>query len=188
VKVEYLSDRGRGDYVADDEIHLDLIQDRDDAITTMFLAHHARLVGLARLLVDDIPTAEDVVQDAFVSLYRHWSSIRDKSAALQYLQSSVVNGSRSSLRRRRVARSVSVVPPESAPSAEVSLVAVEEGRALRAALAQLPSRQRQVIVLRYFLDWSEREIADALSIGRGSVKQHTSRAIVALSSILEAVR
>jgi RNA polymerase sigma-70 factor (sigma-E family) len=184
----YLGDRTWGDDVADNEVTITLAPERDTAITALFVAHHARLVGLARLLVDDMATAEDVVQDAFASLYRRWPWLRDKAAALYYLHASVANGSRSSLRRRRVARSVTLEPAGTVPSAEASMVAAEDGRALRTALARLPLRQRQVIVLRYYLDWSEKEIADALAISRGSVKKHTSRAMTALSSQLESVR
>jgi RNA polymerase sigma-70 factor (sigma-E family) len=174
--------------VAEDQVTLALSQDRDDAITALFVAHHARLVGLARLLVDDLPTAEDVVQDAFASLYRRWPWIRDKSASLSYLQASVANGARSNLRRRRTVRSTTLEPPGATTSAEAAVIEAEDNQALRRALAQLPLRQRQVIVLRYYLDWSEKEIASTLTISSGSVKQHTSRAMAALSKHLEAAR
>lgn len=184
---QYLSDRGWGDVVTE-QVSFELIQDRDAAVTALFLAHHARLVGLARLLVDDMPTAEDVVQDAFAALHRRWLWIRDKRAALYYLQASVANGARSNLRHRRVTRSVTLTAPGAVVSAETSVVATEDRRTLQTALAALPLRQRQVVVLRYYLDWSEREIADTLNISCGSVKQHTSRAMAALSSRLEATR
>ena len=174
--------------MAEDQVTLALARDRDEAITALFVAHHARLIGLARLLVDDLPTAEDVVQDSFASLYRRWPWIRDKSASLSYLQASVANGARSSLRRRRTARTTTLELPGVAPSAEAAVVEAEDGQVLRKALARLPLRQRQVIVLRYYLDWSEKEIASTLTISSGSVKQHTSRAMAALSKQLEAAR
>jgi RNA polymerase sigma-70 factor (sigma-E family) len=167
----------------------DLPCDRDAAVTALFLAHHRRLVGLARLLVDDQQSAEDVVQDAFGQLHRRWSWLRDKDAAVAYLQTAVVNGSRSTLRRRRVRRREdSVVLPADAPSAELSAVVEEDHRELRAAIAGLSQRQRQVLVLRYYLDLSEAEIAQSLDISRGSVKQHAARGMAALSARLEAQR
>jgi RNA polymerase sigma-70 factor (sigma-E family) len=188
VSAGYLSESDRGDDVVKHQATLALAKDRDSAVTALFVVHHARLVGLARLLVDDLPTAEDVVQDAFASLYRRWFWIRDKPSALYYLQASVANGARSSLRRRRTARVALLEPATATPSAESTVVEADDARALRAALTRLPLRQRQVVVLRYYLDWSEREIADTLGISRGSVKQHTSRAMAALSSQLEAAR
>lgn len=165
-----------------------LPRDRDDAVSALFVAHHARLVGFARLLVDDLASAEDIVQDAFTSLYRRWPWIRDRGAALPYLQASVANGARSSLRRRRTVRTTALPAIVDVPSAETTAVVHDDHRRLITALSSLPTRQRQVIVLRYYLDQSEAEIAATLSISPGSVKQHASRAIAALSARLEAAR
>jgi RNA polymerase sigma-70 factor (sigma-E family) len=161
---------------------------RDGAVSALFIAHHARLVGLARLIVDDLPTAEDVVQDAFASLYRRWPWLRDKPAALFYLEAAVANGAKSNLRRRRTVRLARLEGPVVIPSAESTVVASVDNQALRLALTRLPLRQRQVIVLRYYLGWSETEIAERLAISRGSVKQHASRAMSTLSAQLEAAR
>jgi RNA polymerase sigma-70 factor (sigma-E family) len=162
--------------------------DRDRAISALFAAHHARLVGLARLLVDDVPSAEDVVQDAFTSLYRRWFWLRDRNSALAYLQASVANGARSNLRRRRTVRAVELTAPDPVPSAETTVVHAEDRRAVIDQLAQLPQRQRQVLVLRYYLDQDEAEIAETLHISRGSVKKHASRALAALTIRMEAAR
>lgn len=162
-----------------------LPRDRDEAVTALFRAHHRRLVGLARLLVDDQQSAEDVVQDAFGQLHRRWRWLRDKDAAVAYLQTAVVNGSRSTLRRRRVRRREDPVVLPDAPSAEASACFQEDHRLLRAAVAALPRRQRQVLVLRYYLDLSEAEIAQSLDISRGSVKQHATRGLAALSARLD---
>lgn len=159
--------------------------ERDEAVTALFVAHHRRLVGLARLLVDDQQSAEDVVQEAFGQLHRRWSSLRDKDAAVAYLQTAVVNGARSTLRNRRVRRREDDVVVPDAPSAELSALGREDQRVLRAAIAGLPRRQRQVLVLRYYLDLSEAEIAQWLEISRGSVKQHAARGLTALSTRLE---
>ena len=165
-----------------------LPRDADDAIRALFYAHHARLVGYARLLVDDLGTAEDVVQEAFVSLHRHWGSLRDRNAALPYLRAAVANGARSQIRRLQVARTRSAAFVADAPSAESTAVVHEDHREVLAGLAALPLRQRQVLVLRYYLDLTEAEIASTLDISRGSVKAHASRALAALTSRLEAAR
>lgn len=155
---------------------------RDDAVTALFRLHHRRLVGLARLLVGDLASAEDVVQDAFVALYRRWRWLQDKEAAAGYLDQSVVNSARSLLRRRAVRARLRLVPqPEATASAETQVVADDEHRRVVAALDALSDRQREVVVLRYFLDYTEAEIAQALGISRGSVKQHASRGLAALA-------
>jgi len=154
--------------------------ERDDAVTAMFRREHARLVACARLLVDDQQSAEDVVQDAFTGLYTHWSRLADEHAALAYLRTSVANGARSSLRRRTV-RGLRLVRPADAPSAEHVAVRHDEARRVLGGLTCLPTRQRQVLVLRYFFDLSEAQIADELAISRGSVKQHASRGLTALT-------
>ena len=162
---------------------------RTEAVTNLFVAHHRRLVGLAALLVDDRQTAEDVVQEAFVGLHRHWGRLRDPRSAVTYLNRAVVNGGRDRLRhgRRVVAALPRMVPvPEGRSSAEHDVVASDEADRLWQAITTLPTRQRQVLVLRYYLDQSEAEIAATLEVSRGSVKRHASRALTALSRTLEA--
>ena len=163
-----------------------LLTGRDAALTALFVTYHRPLVALAALLVDDFATAEDVVQDAFLGLYRRWSWIRDPRASYEYLRTAVLNGARSQLRRRRVQRSKPAAEPGDAPSAEATALVHEEHGAVLAGLAGLPLRQRQVLVLRYYLDQTEAEIARTLSISPGSVKQHASRGLAALTERLEA--
>lgn len=160
--------------------------DRDAAVSALFALHHRRLVGLALLLVDDLPTAEDVVQDAFLALHRRWMWLRDTQAALEYLRMSVLNGARSQLRARRVRKRRDDASVPIAPSAETTAVELDEHRQVLEQLAGLPQRQRQVLVLRYYLDQSEAEIATTLSISPGSVKQHAARGLAALTARLEA--
>jgi RNA polymerase sigma-70 factor (sigma-E family) len=157
-----------------------------DGVTELFRHHYRRLVGLAALLVDDRESAEEVVQDAFEALYRHWSRLRDPQAAVAYLNRSVVNGSHSRLRRRRTERAYALPEAGVAPSAESR--GVEHGRhtELVAAVRTLPQRQREVVVLRYFVNLSEEQIADWLGVSRGSVKRHASRATAALQQRMEA--
>jgi RNA polymerase sigma-70 factor (sigma-E family) len=151
----------------------------------LYRQHRMRLVRLAILLVDEPATAEDVVQEAFTGLHRHWSGLRDEAAALGYLRIAVVNGSRSVLRRRKTARGY--VPPHqaNARSAESLVMLTAEYQAVVTALGQLPPRQREVLVLRYYGGMSEAEIAAATGVSRGTVKSSASRALDALQRILE---
>jgi RNA polymerase sigma-70 factor (sigma-E family) len=164
--------------------------DRNAAVSELFLAQHARLVTLAQMLVGDLATAEDVVQDAFAALYRRWTWLREKGAAGGYVQTAVVNGARTQLRRRR---HLSYVPVDEsieieAAAVDADLLRKEMHQVLSRGLAQLPIRQREVVVLRYYLDQSEQEIAATLSISRGSVKKHASRALATLGARLEGQR
>jgi RNA polymerase sigma-70 factor (sigma-E family) len=164
----------------------ELPTDRNAALTTLFATYHRQLVGFAILLVDDLATAEDVVQDAFLALHRRWGRIRDPQAAYDYLRTSVLNGGRSQLRRRRLRTVRPERPGADAASAESVAVDRAEHHQVAAGLATLPTRQRQVLVLRYYLEQSEAEIARTLSISTGSVKQHASRGLAALTARLEA--
>jgi RNA polymerase sigma-70 factor (sigma-E family) len=161
--------------------------DADEAVTRLFAAHYRSLVRLATLLLREPGQAEDVVQDAYVALHRHWRRLREADKGLAYLRQSVVNGSRSALRHRgvvdRYARSVGA-PPDVA-SAEAGALGALEHAAVMAALRALPGRQREVLVLRYYADLSEAEIAEALGISRGAVKSHAARGTAALREVLE---
>lgn len=162
--------------------------DRDDALRDLYQDHYRSLVRLAALLVDDRETAEDVVQDAFVKAYRSWGRINDPAAAPAYLRSIVCNTARSRLRRRGVAaRHRPSLPPDAAGADEAALLS-EDRREVIDALRALPRRQRECLVLRYYLDCSEAEIASTLGISTGSVKSHASRGIAALATRLEPAR
>ncbi|MEU9379339.1 SigE family RNA polymerase sigma factor [Streptomyces sp. NPDC048255] len=155
-------------------------------VTELYHAHRLRMVRLAVLLVDDLATAEDVVQDAFTALYRrHGEQISEVDNALGYLRTAVVNTSRSVLRRRRTVRAWTPPAPADVPSAEDHVVLDEAHREVLAALGRLTPRRRQVLVLRYWADLSEAEIATTLGISRGAVKSNASRALDALERILE---
>jgi RNA polymerase sigma-70 factor (sigma-E family) len=152
----------------------------------LYREHRMRFVRLAILLVDDPATAEDVVQEAFTGLHRHWSRLRDENAALGYLRTAVVNGSRSVLRRRRTAREYTPPHTADARSAESLAMLSAEHQAVVSALGQLPRRQREVLVLRYYGGLSEAEIAEATGISRGTVKSTASRGLDAISKIVGA--
>lgn len=157
-----------------------------DAVTALFHVHYRRLVGFTSLLVDDRESAEEIVQDAFESLFLRWGTLRDPDAAVAYLDRSVVYASRSWIRRRVTARAYVLPEAGVEPSAEDSGLDHEQRAALSEAIRALPRRQREVVVLRYFLDLREDEIATWLGISAGSVKQHQSRATAALHARMEA--
>ena len=156
----------------------------DHAVTVLYQNHYAALVRQAALLVGDFATAEDVVQGCFIALHRAWWRVRDTSRALFYLRRSMINKSRSVLRRRAVADRHSLLSQPALPSAEDSALAVVQASLVRAALGALPVRQREVLVLRYYADLSEAQIAAAMGISRGSVKVHAARARDALRAVL----
>jgi RNA polymerase sigma-70 factor (sigma-E family) len=156
----------------------------DHAVTVLYRSHYAALVRQAALLVGDVATAEDVAQDCFIALHRAWWRVRDTSAAQFYLRRSMINKSRSVLRRRVVADRHRLLPEPALPSAEDSALAVVQGSPVRTALGALPVRQREVLVLRYYADLSETQIAAAMGVSRGSVKVHAARARDALRAAL----
>jgi RNA polymerase sigma-70 factor (sigma-E family) len=158
--------------------------DADAAVGHLYAAHWRSLVRLATLLMGESGPAEEVVADAFVALHRRWSRLADPQAAYAYLRASVVNGSRS-VRRHRDVEVRHRQPAGPAPSGpeEQALRADEDARVM-AALRTLPRRQQEVLVLRYYADASEVEIADALGISRGAVKSHGHRGMAALRAAL----
>jgi RNA polymerase sigma factor (sigma-70 family) len=133
-------------------------QDAAAAVEALYQAHAMSLIRLAYLMLGDRPAAEDAVQDAFCGLYRHWDRLDDPARALGYVRTAVLNGSRSALRRRTTGRKLAVThqPPE--PSAEASALSREEREEVMRAVRALPGRQREALVLRFYLDLPEREI------------------------------
>jgi len=159
--------------------------DADRAVTALYSEHYRSLVRLAALLVRDVATAEEVVQDSFVAMHGGWRRLRDSDKALSYLRQSVVNRSRSVLRHRVVVDRNAPKPAPDMPSAEHGAIALLERSAVVAALRTLPPRQREALVLRYYGDLSEAQIATAMGISRGAVKSHTARAMSSLRTVLE---
>ena len=152
----------------------------------LYQAHHRDLVRLATLLVDDQGSAEEAVQDAFVAMARRGAQGLEDPGA--YLRTAVLNNARSALRKRRVRRRHlrSVERPAVTPGADHDVLVDDDARQVLAALGELSERQREVLVLRYWADQSETEIATSLGISAGSVKTHAHRGIAALARILEA--
>jgi RNA polymerase sigma-70 factor (sigma-E family) len=153
------------------------------AVTKLYEAHALGLIRLAVVMLGDRAAAEDVVQEAFIGLYRHWHALTDTGKALGYVRSSVINGCRTAL-RRRVRQFVGFAGDLAAESAEAAVLVSEEHRQVLDAIRRLPDRQREALVLRYYLDLGEEEIARTMRISRGTVKSTTSRALAALGRIL----
>ena len=159
--------------------------DADRAVTVLYAAHYRSLVRLAALLLRDVATAEEVVQDSFVAMHGGWRRLRDNDKALSYLRQSVVNRSRSVLRHQVVVDKNAPKPAPDMPSAEQGAIALLERSAVVTALRTLPRRQREALVLRFYGDLSEAQIAATMGISKGAVKSHTARAMTALRSVLE---
>jgi RNA polymerase sigma-70 factor (sigma-E family) len=135
--------------------------------------------------LQDVSTAEEVVQDSFVALHGAWERLREAEKALAYMRQTVVNRSRSVLRHRKVIDKYLERALPDMPSAEHGALVLLERSAVVDALGTLPSRQREAIVLRYYADLSEAEVAAAMGISRGAVKSHTARGITTLRTALE---
>jgi RNA polymerase sigma-70 factor (sigma-E family) len=162
--------------------------DGEQAITAMYCTEYRSLVRMSAVLVGDVSTAEEVVQDCFITMHGAWCRLRDSDKAVNYLRRSVVNRSRSVLRRRIVADRHAPKHEPDMPSAEQGAITELERRAVISALRSLSPRQREALVLRYYLDLSEDQVASAMNISRGAVKSHTARAKAALRSVLEPER
>ena len=176
----------RPDSVTESEVARTVLpRDRSSAVTALFEEHYASLVRMARLLVDDRETAEDVVMDAFTSLYRRWTAIRDPAEAHRYVRSCVLNGARSQLRRRRLRRRHESRSSQQEAARNGHETNEADRSTMTQLLARLPYRQRQVLVLRYFVDLTEAQIAYELGVSPGSVKTHASRGLAALARALE---
>jgi RNA polymerase sigma factor (sigma-70 family) len=159
--------------------------DVDALVARMFTEQGHALVRLARLFVDDRNAAEDLVQEAFIRLARHGHRLQDVARAPAYLRSIVLNLARDhnrrglmSLRHREPADAV-------AATLEDELILRDDQRRVIDALQQLPSRQRDCVVLRYHFEAGIPEIADTLGISSNSVKTHLKRGLAALEKLLE---
>lgn len=157
-------------------------------VAALYEAHALGLLRLAVVMLGDQQAAEDVVQDAFFGLYRRYSTLEDPDRALAYVRSSVFNGCRTVLRRRKRDREFALAdaePEAASQSAEASVLLSEEHRAVLAAMRRLPDRQREAVALRYCLDMPVDQVARAMGVSLGTVKSTTSRGIAALSRMLQ---
>lgn len=160
--------------------------DRDTALGRLFTAHYTPMLRLAVLLGAD--DAEDVVAEAFWQLYRRWQRLRSADAAVAYLRSVVVNLTRMRLRHLQVVRKHTEHVVDGLRSAESEALLRDDQRVLVEALKELPARQREALVLRYWLGLKESEIASAMKISAGAVKSHTARGMATLTRVMEARR
>ncbi|KJK10186.1 hypothetical protein UB45_19990 [Terrabacter sp. 28] len=162
-------------------------------LTGLFRSHCVELVRLAYCLLGDRERAEDAVQEVYLSLFRHWPP-RDEASALAYLRAGVINRCRSDQRRLYSARrgqpllQLSAVGAQAGADAATDVVARDEASRLADQVRGLPRRQREVITCRYYLQLTERETAELLEIGVGSVKRHAHRGLVTLQARLEESR
>jgi RNA polymerase sigma-70 factor (sigma-E family) len=163
------------------------LDEREALLARAFADHHDRLVRLA-ILLGAGPEAEDLVSEAFYRVYRSWRRIRDPGSLLPYLRATLANLVRMEARHQAVVSRCATPPAGEPPSAETWVELREDQREVAAALAGLPPRQRQALVLRYWLDLREADVAAAMGISSGAVKTHVSRGMAALHRALEGSR
>jgi RNA polymerase sigma-70 factor (sigma-E family) len=156
----------------------------DRALTAMYDAEYRSLVRMSAVMLGDVGSAEEVVQDSFIAVHAAWRGLRDIDKAVHYLRRSVLNRSRSVLRHRAVVDRHAAKHVPEMPSAEQAAIARLERSAVISALRSLPDRQREALVLKFYLDLSEEQVAAAMNISTGSVKSHTSRGKANLRSVL----
>jgi len=157
------------------------------AVAAFYSDHAVSLIRLAYLMLGDRAAAEDAVQDAFFGLYRHWDRLADPGRALGYVRTAVLNGCRTTLRRQATGRKLALHQAPEA-SAEAAVLSREEREEVMRAVRALPDRQREALVLRFYLDLPEREIARIMGLRPGSVRSATHRALRALGQSLEEAR
>jgi RNA polymerase sigma-70 factor (sigma-E family) len=173
-------------------------RDAEAAVAALYRANATSLIRLAYVTLDDLPGAEDVVQEAFCGLYRRWDRLNDADRAMFYVRRAVLNGCRSALRRRAVRRRVLADQPlavlaeaaglpraAQAVSAEAVVLGAEEREEVIRAVGRLPHRQREVLVLRYYLDLPDDQIAQVMGIRQGTVRSAICRALEALGRALK---
>lgn len=167
----------------------------EDVVTALYQAHALGLIRLAHIMLGERTAAEDVVQDAFCGLYRNWARLADQAKALPYVRSSVLNGCRSALRRHRPAARLdggtgdggaepAALAAAAVASAEAAVLSVERRREVMTALRGLPDRQREVLVLRFYLDLTDTDIARDMGISPSTVRSTAYRALAALGRSL----
>jgi RNA polymerase sigma-70 factor (sigma-E family) len=157
-----------------------------DALARLHRDHYSSLVRLATLVVGDRGVAEQVTQDAFVKLQLRWGGLRRLDRAPAYLRSAVLNAARSHLRRRKVSDRYDArrTAPVAAATPESAALGQAEQQRVMAALRRLPERQREAVVLRFYVDLPEADIAAAMGVSAGSVKTHLHRGLASLAQHL----
>ena len=161
--------------------------DARQAVSALYEAHAVGLIRLAVVMLGDRPAAEDVVQEAFCGLYRRFGHLAEPGKAQSYVRAATLNGCRSQLRQRiRAQRRGGPAPdPADTASAEQAALLGEEHQQVLNALRRLPDRQREALVLRFYLDQTEPEIAESMGVSPGTVKSTTSRGLAALGRLIQ---
>ena len=154
----------------------------------MYDTQYRPLVRMSAMLLGDTSAAEEVVQEAFIAVHAAWRRLRDADKAVPYLRRAVLNRSRSILRHRMVVDRHMPAREPDMPSAEQGAIARLERSAVIEALRSLPARQREALVLKFYLELTEEEVAAAMKISTGAVKSHTSRGKAALRAALDPER
>jgi RNA polymerase sigma-70 factor (sigma-E family) len=154
------------------------------AVGALYQSTAVGLIRLAYVILGDRQAAEDVVQDAFCNLFRRWDRLSHLEGAEYYVRVSVLNACRSALRRRLV-RSRRVLYELPAPSVEAAVLGSEERAELIRAVDRLPRRQRETLVLSYYLDLPDDEIATLMGVGMSSVRSARHRALETLARNLK---
>ncbi|MFP5299508.1 MAG: SigE family RNA polymerase sigma factor [Actinomycetota bacterium] len=160
--------------------------ERDAEFASLFDRHYAPMCRLAYVIIGDAQMAEELVMEAMLKTFTGWNRIRDMDRVDAYLRQAVVNMCRSKIRRKTIENRVNRVihhrdetkAPDWDPERH------ETGRLVWAAVRELPERQRACVVLRYFEDLPEAEIANALGCSVGTVKSQLSKARAKLERAL----
>ncbi|MEU6350575.1 SigE family RNA polymerase sigma factor [Streptomyces sp. NPDC047072] len=153
----------------------------EDRFQEFVRARWSHLVRTAYLLTGDAHHAEDLTQTALAKAYRSWRRVAASDSPEAYVRRMLVTCNSDRFRKRRVREALTDVPPESAVSDE-GVARVDERRVLLKALARLPPRQRAVVVMRYWEDLSEAEVAETLGCSQGTVKSQASKGLAKLRS------
>lgn len=154
------------------------------AVGALYQAGALGLIRLAHVILGDRQAAEDVVQEAFCNLFRRWDRLSHVEGAEYYVRVSVLNGCRTALRRRSL-RASHVLWERPAPSAESAVLGSEERDQLIRAVDRLPRRQRETLILRYYLDLPDQEIATLMGISANTVRSAAHRALETLGRRLK---
>jgi RNA polymerase sigma factor (sigma-70 family) len=152
---------------------------RTDLLTDFCREQHPRLVGLLSLYCGDRLLAEELAQDALVRVCERWEQLADLDDPVAWVTTVALNLARSQFRsrdaKRRALGRLSARERRHLDEADVATAV-----AVRSAIARLPERERRVLVLRFYADWSVREVADALRRPEGTVKRLTAQGIARL--------
>ncbi|WP_330345399.1 SigE family RNA polymerase sigma factor [Streptomyces longwoodensis] len=151
----------------------------EDQFQEFVRARWSRLVRTAYLLTGDAHHAEDLTQTALAKAYRSWRRVARADNPEAYVRRMLVTCNSDRFRKRRVTESLTAAPPEVAWRDE-GAGRVEERGVLLDALAALPPKQQAVVVLRYWEDLSEAEVAEVLGCSTGTVKSQASKGLAKL--------